>query len=187
MGKTKKSGLNDGQAQFVIEYCRDFNATKAAKRAGYSDKTAYSQGHELLKKPEIQAAIEKHLAKHNVTANRVVAELQKVAFADMADYLTVDEDTGGVKAVSFDEMEPGASRAVKKVKERRKIIASGEDNAILEANFEFEHHDKLKALEMLGRALNLFGDKPTDDQMDVLRDAASPEELVVAIRKLSGR
>jgi len=42
---------------FCLEYIKDFNATGAAKRAGYSDKTSYSQGHDLLKKPEIQEAI----------------------------------------------------------------------------------------------------------------------------------
>ena len=35
----------------------DLNATQAAIRAGYSKKTAYSMGHENLKKPEISAAI----------------------------------------------------------------------------------------------------------------------------------
>lgn len=48
------SALNDKQAAFAREYLVDFNATQAAIRAGYSRKTAGSQGHDLLKKPEIQ-------------------------------------------------------------------------------------------------------------------------------------
>ena len=49
--------LNDKQAAFVREYLVDFNATQAAIRAGYSKKTAGSQAHDLLKKPEIQDAL----------------------------------------------------------------------------------------------------------------------------------
>ena len=45
------------QGLFVREYVKDLNGTQAAIRAGYSVQTAGSQAHDLLKKPEIQAAI----------------------------------------------------------------------------------------------------------------------------------
>ena len=45
------------QGLFVREFCKDLNGTQAAIRAGYSVQTAGSQAHDLLKKPEIQAAI----------------------------------------------------------------------------------------------------------------------------------
>jgi phage terminase small subunit len=46
------------QTKFVDEYLKDFNATQAAIRSGFSFKTAGVQGHELLKKPQIQARLE---------------------------------------------------------------------------------------------------------------------------------
>src|SRR4026207_2315909 len=46
------------QRRFVQEYLVDLNATQAAVRAGYSAKTAHQIGHENLKKPEIQIALE---------------------------------------------------------------------------------------------------------------------------------
>ena len=49
--------LTGKQQRFVEEYLVDLNATQAATRAGYSKATAYSIGHECLKKPEIAAAI----------------------------------------------------------------------------------------------------------------------------------
>ena len=55
--RAEVKGLNDKQAAFVREYLVDFNATQAAIRAGYSKRTAGSQAHDLLKKPEIQAAL----------------------------------------------------------------------------------------------------------------------------------
>ena len=45
--------LTARQERFCREYIIDYNATKAAVRAGYSEKTAYSIGSENLKKPEI--------------------------------------------------------------------------------------------------------------------------------------
>lgn len=45
------------QERFVAEYLIDLNATQAAIRAGYSEKTAYSIGHELLKKPEVASLV----------------------------------------------------------------------------------------------------------------------------------
>ena len=50
--------LTDKQKRFAHEYLRCLNATRAAKMAGYSEKTAYSIGSELLKKPEIKEYIE---------------------------------------------------------------------------------------------------------------------------------
>lgn len=52
--------LTDKQQLFVTEYLVDFCGTQAAIRAGYSEKTAGSQAFDLLKKPEIREAIDKH-------------------------------------------------------------------------------------------------------------------------------
>lgn len=49
--------LNPKQSAFVTEYLKDFNASKAAERAGYSKKTARSIGQKLLTKVDIQAEI----------------------------------------------------------------------------------------------------------------------------------
>ena len=50
-------GLSAKQQRFVDEYLVDLNATQAAIRAGYSEKTAGAQGFDLLKKPEIEAPL----------------------------------------------------------------------------------------------------------------------------------
>ena len=51
------------QTRFVQEYLIDPNATQAAVLAGYSEKTAYSQGQRLLKKVEVAQAIREAQAK----------------------------------------------------------------------------------------------------------------------------
>ena len=52
--------MTDKQAKFIAEYSKDFNATQAAIRAGYSAKTAYSIGQRLLKNVEVQQAMNEH-------------------------------------------------------------------------------------------------------------------------------
>src|SRR5205085_1104724 len=78
--------LNDRQARFVAEYLVDLNATQAAIRAGYSARTAYSAGERLLRNVEVAAAIAEAQAARSrrteVTADRVVLELARVAFGD---------------------------------------------------------------------------------------------------------
>ncbi|MGA4517214.1 terminase small subunit [Solibacillus silvestris] len=56
--------LSDKQKRFVDEYMLDLNATQAAIRAGYAERTAYSQGQRLLKKVEVQAYIEERMHSH---------------------------------------------------------------------------------------------------------------------------
>lgn len=75
------------QARFVSEYLIDLNATQAAVRAGYSGKTAYSQGQRLLKDVEVAAAIadaqDARAKRTLITQDRVLKELAKIGFADI--------------------------------------------------------------------------------------------------------
>ena len=58
----KKGELTPKQEAFVREYLIDLNATQAAIRAGYSQKTAQAQGTENLSKPLVRAKIDAELA-----------------------------------------------------------------------------------------------------------------------------
>ena len=44
--------------KFCLEYANSGNATKSAKNAGYSEKTAKSQGERLLRNPEVKAFLQ---------------------------------------------------------------------------------------------------------------------------------
>ena len=55
--------MNTRQKRFCDEYLIDCNATQAAIRAGYSKKTAYSQGQRLLNHVEVNAYIQEQLEK----------------------------------------------------------------------------------------------------------------------------
>ena len=77
--------LTAKQQRFVDEYLIDLNATQAAIRAGYSEKTAFSIGTENLRKPLIQKAIQQRKQareqRTEITQDRVIQELAAIGFA----------------------------------------------------------------------------------------------------------
>ncbi len=81
------AALNGKQQRFILEYLIDFNASQAAIRAGYSPKTAGSQAHDLLKKPEIQAAIaearDRTSNRLELTRDQVIEQYRRLGFSDI--------------------------------------------------------------------------------------------------------
>ncbi|WP_303841608.1 terminase small subunit [Selenomonas ruminantium] len=67
--------LTARRARFVQEMAACGNATEAARRAGYSKKTASVKGCALMKIPEIREAVEKALEEQRKNS---IADLQEV-------------------------------------------------------------------------------------------------------------
>ena len=155
-GVVSVAKLTDKQKRFVDEYQVDLNATAAAKRAGYSEKTAYSMGQRLLKKVEIQAAIQKRQAKLRgkleITQERVLEELAAIAFANGTDFASINRN-GLVRLVPTDDLPEDKKKAVASIKEGQ-------------YGTEVKLHDKVKALELLGKHLGVFdsGNGPGNEQ-----------------------
>ncbi len=78
--------LTPKQQRFVDEYLVDLNATQAAIRAGYSARTAEQAGSRLLRNVQVVARIQqkngKRLQKVELTADRVLQEIARIAFFD---------------------------------------------------------------------------------------------------------
>jgi phage terminase small subunit len=167
-----KRQLTGKQQLFVAEYLVDLNATQAAVRAGYSGMTARKIATENLSKPVIKAAIAAAMAARihriEVTADKVVQEIALVGFANYSDFVTIDE-SGMVTAIPLEKLAEGKSRIIKKVKDKRVIRSTKgtesnpDGDQILDATFEFELCDKMKALELLARHMGLLQDKTEVD------------------------
>lgn len=85
-GQEVEKRLTVKQENFCQAYLIDFNGTKAAKAAGYSDETAHSISWENLRKPEIQKRIQ-DLRENmgdgfNITRERIALEYSRLAFLD---------------------------------------------------------------------------------------------------------
>jgi phage terminase small subunit len=157
-----KAGLNAKQERFVAEYIAEPNATQAAKRAGYSEKTAYSIGQRLLKHVEIAArieagqakVIETATAKANITADRVLAELEMLAFSNVDDYVV--DDAGNVHLAQG--APDKAKHAISKIKRKAWSDGSGDGHTV---EVEYGFWNKIEALKLAGRYAGVpgFADK----------------------------
>ncbi|MDH4386092.1 MAG: terminase small subunit [Caulobacter sp.] len=85
--------LNPRQSRFVDEYLRGGSAREAAEWAGYRWTAARQAGHELMKRPNVRAAIEAGVAARDnpLTRPAVLLEISRVAFANMADYVQLKD------------------------------------------------------------------------------------------------
>lgn len=66
--------------QFVLHYLQHFNAARAAREAGYSEKSDRNIGSENLTKPDIQAAVAEQLETVGVTPQRLQCLLAEIIF-----------------------------------------------------------------------------------------------------------
>lgn len=168
--------LTPKQQQFVREYLIDFNATQAAIRAGYSPKTAQVIGAENLKKPMVAAEIQRlgqqTAQKLEITRESIMQELAAIGFARASDFVRVETEpttrlgvhplTGEivslpsycqtVRITNTDDLPEDKAAALAGVKQGANGI-------------EVKLHDKVRALELLGKAVGVFDggrDTPTE-------------------------
>jgi phage terminase large subunit len=153
--------LSDRQRLFIEEYLQCWNATEAARRAGYSLKTAYSIGSENLTKPEIKVAIENRIKEKHMQADEVLARLTQQARGAGQDFIEVK---GTLPFTNWEKLEEaGGLNLIKKLKY---------DN---DGRPEVEFYDAQVALVHLGRHLGLFVDRV--ELTDKNGSGSSPFEL----------
>lgn len=152
-----KAGAMVVPKAFVREFLIDLNATHAAIRAGYSKNGARVTASKMLAKANIQEAIKVEIdmraTRTRRSADEVVLLMWKMAELDLADYVRVAEG-GEVQAIPFDQLAPGATKLISKIKERRTIkedAAGGK--MVINDGLEYEIPDRVKCVEMLGLAL----------------------------------
>ncbi len=155
---------NDQHERFCQEYIIDLNGTQAAIRAKFSEKTARSKASQLLTKVNIQDRITELQAKRakrtEITQDRVLKELAMIGFSDLKNYINIDENTGAIIAKGFNKMPKGESRVIKAIKENRAIKEDADGKKVtVYDKIEFVLHDKMRALELIGRHLKMFVDK----------------------------
>ena len=159
--------MNARQEKFVREYCKDFNASQAAIRAGYSVKSARFIGQENLTKPYIQAEIQKFLKKSVQSdiadVNEIVQFLTSVVRGDIGNVSSWGE--GGFSFNSSSEKMPVEHRRlIKKIKVVEKTSLKGDWN---EVQTTVELHDPVKAAELLGRYHGIWQNRTAIEFPDV--------------------
>lgn len=148
--------MNARHAQFVQEYLVDLNATQAYRRVypRSSESAAGTNGHKLLKKAEIAAAIASASSRRSqstqVTAERVVLELARLAFSDHRRLYHAD---GRLKAPHELDDDTAATIASSEVEEE------SFGTKVVVRTRKVKQWDKREALNLLGKHLGLFLDR----------------------------
>jgi len=158
--------LTAKQQCFVDEYLIDRNATQAAIRAGYSEKTAGATGNENLKKPEIQQAINERI--------KIRSERTEIS----QDYV--------IKTI-VDTIERCMQHRPVMNKDGSHVMVETEDGEYVPA-YQFDAASVLKGTDQLGRHLKMFTDKVELSgslKMDDLTDEQL-EARIAALEKQAG-
>lgn len=155
----RKRELTVKQRLFIQEYLIDKNASRAARAAGYSKLQSDHIGFQLLKKPLVKVEIQRGLAeqqeklrkkarRYEVTKEKMIVELSKIAYSDIRDYAEVTAH--GIKIKKSAGWKSKPSRAVKKLNES--VSQHGGSQGI-------ELHDKIGAIAQIARMCGWITDK----------------------------
>lgn len=134
-------GLTAKQQAFVNAYLVCLNATEAARRAGYSEKTAAAIGWENLRKPEIAVLIRQGMAERAMPADEVLARIAEQARGTMEDFL---DDAGDI------DLKQARDRGKLHLIKSRSVTKEGE---------RIELYSAQTALELLAKHHGLLLDK----------------------------
>jgi phage terminase small subunit len=153
-----KSKLSRKQELFVAEYLVDLNGTRAAIKAGYSEKTATEQASRLLTRVKVVQAIreelEKRFQKLEISADKVLQGIAKMAYFDPRKFFHED---GSLKKVT--ELDPDTAQALAGIEVNEIWSGRGERREQVGTVTRVKFPDRGLNLERLGRYLKLFTDK----------------------------
>ncbi|MBI4496838.1 MAG: terminase small subunit [Chloroflexi bacterium] len=185
--------MTERQQRFVAEYCIDLNATQAAIRAGYSEKSADSWGAQLLSNSKVSQAIQRQLARLSrrldLSAERVLQEYARIAFFDPRRVVSWGPD--GVRLKPSDDLDADDAAAIAEVSETFVKTFTEQDGEttvrrdILKLTVKF--HPKVSALADLAKHLQLFKDSESNVTNIIIHIATARERLESRIAGLAAR
>lgn len=137
----------------MSEYLVDLNATQAAIRAGYSRKTASEQGSRLLRNVQVAAAVQagqsKVLHRADLSRERVLEEMRRLAFSDIR---TLFDDQGNLKPVHRLTADEAAALASVEVIVKNAQAGDGHTDTV----HKIRVWDKTRTLEQLGKHFGIL-------------------------------
>ena len=141
------------QARFVAEYLKDLNATQAAIRAGYSEKTADRQGHRLLKNAEIQQSVRETQAVQLTAADLdAVTTKRVIGWQVRRDIRKLFDEHGNLKPIHQMTEEEASCIAGIDVVKRNLTSGDGATDTILKVKLE----DRGRYVEMAAKHFGLL-------------------------------
>jgi phage terminase small subunit len=158
--------LTGKQRAFVEEYLKCWNASEAARRAGYSARDADSRGCKLLKLANVRAVVQARLEERAMETDEVLAQLAEQARGNLGDYLIVEGEEGK-EEVRFD---------------LARLVRDGKGHllrAVTVNKVRIEFYNAQAALGLLAKHQGLFREqKEQDEENSGTISLAEWEEMV---------
>jgi len=177
--------MNKKQTVFVNEYLTCWNAAEAARRAGYSVKTARSYGQQLLTNLDIKEEIQARLAEKQMSADEALTLLADMARGDVAQLM--DVSSMGFSLDMQRAKELGLTKLIKKVKQRT-IIHQGKSESDEDRethDLEIELYDAQSALDKILRVAGRYKDVGTQENPLIIESSQNDERFDRAMSTLS--
>lgn len=150
--------LNSKHQQFINEYLKCWNATKAYQLVypKASEESARRLGSNLLTNVDISAAIQQRLDENAMSANEVLQRLADHGRGTLADFVSVNESGWSVDLDKAQKAEK--LHLLKKITRTEKTLKSkGNEETTVVTSIEL--HDVQNALTLLGKNLGIFSDQ----------------------------
>lgn len=152
--------LKVSELRFLEEYaCNGFKLSVALARAGLYTPSPKATLKQLMKNKSFKAAFDERMQQskmeETIKKEVVIGELANMAFADIRDYY---DDKGNLKPLK--DLAPHAAKAIVGVKTTKVKNRHGDETVIIDS---YEIADKLGALQLLGRTVDLQLFKDTKD------------------------
>jgi phage terminase small subunit len=148
--------LNRKQRAFVEFYFQCWNASEAARRAGYKGKASVI-GSRLLANVDIAAFIEERLNELKMTSDEVLVRLSQIGRADMRDFVDITADGKGFINLTK-AAKKGKLHLIKEIEHTTDTRKIGEVEYISET-MRVKLHDAMAALQLIGKHHKLFSEK----------------------------
>lgn len=181
-----ESNLSEKHMHFCRRYAIHGNGSKASREAGFNEfyyKWAVEQPVMMSKIAQFRTERSK---KFELSADRVIGELVKVAFGTLNDFIDVQRD--GTPIIDCSNVGPEEMAALSGIEQDTYFERGGrgeDDEPIPVKKTKLKMHDKLKALEMLSRHLKLFKDEEIDN-LTPEQKAAKIRNALAAMMKVDG-
>lgn len=165
--------LTPKQEKFCQEYMIDLNATQAAIRAGYSEKTAEEQGSRLLRNVKVQNYISmlknKASEKIEVTQQQVLQELKNWAYSDITETISLTPE-------EIKELPKEIRRLITKYKYVKRDHKNSKGDVIYTDHVvELHFVSKDKAIDMINRHIGFY-EKDNTQKKPILQDMSEEEK-----------
>jgi len=167
--------LSEQKKRFINRYFETLNGKQSAIYAGYSEATAKQIAYNILQEPEVEDYLEelrgKSEQKHSISKDRWLSEIEAIGFSNIQDFISQGNT---VKDISM--LPEEKAKAVGSIKKTVTEFDGGSKSTV-----EFKLHDKLNALDKIGRHFGYFEkdndqSKPQNTNIINLGNGKDPDE-----------